>query len=190
MGGTSVNTIAADACLELDLRSISPQSLEVIIGQVLSLVDEANCNGRDAIKVSAELIGDRPAGEIPADQLLVKLALECYAVKGISVKLNIGSTDANEPLHRGMPAICVGLTAGGGPHTMGEYIDTQPLVQGLGFLIDFIQAIYLQGINIPLATAAQANRIRISRAAAPCESGKTRSGLISISASIGKSAES
>jgi acetylornithine deacetylase/succinyl-diaminopimelate desuccinylase-like protein len=148
-GGTSVNTIAADASLELDLRSVSPYALQVVIDQVLSLVEQANRKGGDAIKVGAEVIGDRPAGEIPADHPLVRLALECCAANGINAKLNIGSTDANEPLSRNLPAICVGLTTGGGAHTMGEYIDNQPLAQGLGMLVDLIQAIFRQGINNP-----------------------------------------
>lgn len=146
-GGISVNTIASDASLELDLRSVSPHELEVIIGQVMSLVEEANRNGGDSIKVVAEMIGDRSAGEISADHPLVKLAMECYARKGVNLKLNIGSTDANEPLRRGVPAICVGLTTGGGAHSLGEYIDTQPLPQGLELLVDLIQSIFQQGIN-------------------------------------------
>jgi tripeptide aminopeptidase len=148
-GGTSVNTVAADASLELDLRSVSPHALQVVVDQVMSLVDEANHKGGEPIKVSAEVIGDRPAGEISSDHPLVKLAMESYATKGMSAKLNIGSTDANEPLNRGIPAICIGLTTGGGAHTMGEFIDTQPLAQGLVIMVDLIQAIFKQGINNP-----------------------------------------
>ncbi len=84
------------------------------------------------------MIGDRPAGEIPADHPLVKLAMECIIGNGISVRLNIGSTDANVPLSRGLPAICVGLTTGGGAHTLGEYIDIKPITQGLGILVDLV----------------------------------------------------
>jgi tripeptide aminopeptidase len=146
-GGTSVNTIASDASLELDLRSVNTQALNVLIGQVLSIVEEANRKGGDAMLVKEEVIGNRPAGEIPADHPLVKLAMECYARKETNVKLNIGSTDANEPLSKGIPAICVGLTTGGGAHTVGEYIDTQPLAQGLGILVDIIQTIFRRGID-------------------------------------------
>ncbi len=146
-GGTSVNTIAADANLELDLRSIDTQALNILIGQVLAIVEETNRKYGDAIIARAEVIGDRPAGEIPADHPLVKLAAECYARKGTSVKLNIGSTDANVPLSRGLPAICVGLTTGGCAHTLGEYIDTQPLEQGLSIIVDIIQTIFRRGIK-------------------------------------------
>jgi acetylornithine deacetylase/succinyl-diaminopimelate desuccinylase-like protein len=147
-GGTSVNTIAADASFELDLRSESPQALNDLIKQVELVVEEADRIGDGAIRVSAEVIGDRPAGELQEEHPLVKLAMERYAEIGINASLNIGSTDANEPLSRGLPAICVGLTTGGGAHTLSEYIDTKPLAQGLGVLVDLIQAIFREGINI------------------------------------------
>ena len=141
-GGTSVNTIAADASCELDLRSEKSQTLTLLIDQVLHLVEEANHNSREAVIVEAEVIGDRPAGEIPPSHPLVELALDCYKSNGINAELNIGSTDANEPLSRGLPAICVGLTTGGRSHSIEEYIDTKPLPLGMGILMDLIQAIY------------------------------------------------
>jgi len=141
-GGTSVNTIAADASFELDLRSESTRVLKNLIEQVESLVEDADRKGGEAVRVNAEVIGDRPAGEIPADHPLVKTAIECFARNGIKAKLNIGSTDANVPLSRGLPAICVGLTTGGGSHTLGEYIDTKPVAQGLGIVVEIIQTIF------------------------------------------------
>ena len=42
-----------------------------------------------------------------------------------------GSTDANLPLSRGLPAVAVGLTTGSGAHTVHEYIQTEPLAKGL-----------------------------------------------------------
>jgi acetylornithine deacetylase/succinyl-diaminopimelate desuccinylase-like protein len=148
-GGTSVNTIAADASLELDLRSVSPQALDEVIFKVLSLVEEFDQKGGDRIKFTAEVIGDRPAGEIPADHPLVKLAIECHARHGIESRLNIGSTDANEPLSRGLPAICIGLTTGGGAHSKGEYLDIPPLAQGLEILTEIVHTAFNRGINLP-----------------------------------------
>jgi tripeptide aminopeptidase len=146
-GGTSVNTIAGDASLELDLRSENTQALTVLISQVLAVVEETNRKFGDAIIADAAMIGDRVPGQIPADHPLVRIALESYSRKGINVKLNIGSTDANVPLSLGLPAICVGLTTGGGAHTMGEYIDTPPLDQGLAILVDIVQTIFHRGID-------------------------------------------
>ncbi len=148
-GGTSVNTIAADANFELDLRSENIQVLNNLSDRVASLVEAADRKGGKAIRVNAEVIGDRPAGEIPADHPLVKAAIECFARNGIKVKLKIGSTDANVPLSRGLPAICIGLTTGGGSHTLEEYIDARPVAQGLGIVADIIQGIYRVGIKNP-----------------------------------------
>jgi tripeptide aminopeptidase len=146
-GGTSVNSIAAEARCELDLRSESPQGLTALSDEVLKLVEEANRNSRQEVKVEPEVIGERPVGEIPESHPLVKLAVDCYVANGIHSKLSIGSTDANEPLSRGLPAICVGLTTGGGSHSITEYIDTKPVSLGLGILVDVIRAIDRGGIN-------------------------------------------
>jgi acetylornithine deacetylase/succinyl-diaminopimelate desuccinylase-like protein len=43
----------------------------------------------------------------------------------------IGSTDANIPLAMGIPAVCVGITTGGNAHTVDEYIDVEPVTQGM-----------------------------------------------------------
>jgi acetylornithine deacetylase/succinyl-diaminopimelate desuccinylase-like protein len=141
-GGTSVNTIAAHATLQLDLRSESKAMLAKLVHQVEELVAQAHMKGGEAIQVEAKIIGDRPAGEIPADHPLVKLAVKCLAEIGIEARLNIGSTDANEPLSQGLPAICVGLTTGGGTHTIDEYIDIKPVEKGLGFLVKLVHAVF------------------------------------------------
>jgi len=141
-GGTTVNTIAAEASLQLDLRSTNSQALGILINQVETLVDQANQKGGDGFRVESEVIGDRPSGEIRADHSLVGLAVKSLEAYGITARLNIGSTDTNEPLSRGFPAICVGLTTGGGSHTVNEYIDIKPIAQGLGALVGLVQAVF------------------------------------------------
>ena len=144
-GGTSVNTIAADANLLLDLRSVSPRVLVNVSNQVEELVHLADLRGGEEVKVEAVVIGSRPAGEIPSDHPLVQLGIACSAVHGQKIKLNIGSTDTNEPLSRGLPAICIGLTSGRGAHTLSEYIDTKPLERGLWILSDLVQSVFEKG---------------------------------------------
>jgi len=136
-GGTSVNTIAPEASLELDLRSEDPQALETLIGQVQTLMEQANHPGQ--IQFTTEMIGNRPAGEIPPDHPLVKLAIDCLAEQEVQPQLSIGSTDANVPLSQGLPAVCIGLTTGGGAHTAKEYINTPPLEKGLAQLVMLIK---------------------------------------------------
>jgi acetylornithine deacetylase/succinyl-diaminopimelate desuccinylase-like protein len=141
-GGTSVNTIAAQASCELDLRSEDSTTLRLLSASVESLIEEENRSGGQEVKVKAEVIGERPSGELRVDHPLVTRALQCYARYGIKPSLNIGSTDANVPLSRGLPAICIGLTTGGGAHTQDEYIDIGPVGMGLGIVADLIQAVF------------------------------------------------
>jgi len=138
-GGTTVNSIAAQADCLLDLRSEGDESIAYVASQVEGLVEAGN---RSGVQLSWELAGTRPAGELPQDHPLVKLAVSCLEAQGIQPLLNIGSTDANLPLSRGLPAICIGLTSGGGAHTTGEYIHTLPLLQGLGQLLTLVEGAF------------------------------------------------
>ena len=138
-GGSSVNTIAAEAMLELDLRSEDIGELEMLAGQVAELVRQA---GRQGVSIQMELIGQRPAGEIPPDHPLVRLAQDCLRKVGIEPHLNIGSTDANLPLSRGLPAVTIGLTTGGGAHSVHEYLNLAPLEKGMEQAVELVSRVW------------------------------------------------
>lgn len=135
-GGTSINTVAAEASLELDMRSESPTALAELVAKVDGLIESANKPG---VQVRSESIGQRPGGSIPADHPLVKLALACTSMQGIEPRLIGGSTDANVPLSRGLPALVMGVTTGGGVHTTGEYVDVEPVGRGMEVLVQFVE---------------------------------------------------
>jgi tripeptide aminopeptidase len=135
-GGSSVNTIAAEAVLELDLRAESGESLEALAGQVGEIVRAANKAG---VAAELETIGNRPYGELPAEHGLVRLAQECLRGVGVEPHLNIGSTDANLPLSRGLPAITVGLTSGGRAHSVEEFINVGLLEKGIEQLVHLVR---------------------------------------------------
>src|SRR5215212_6792457 len=97
-GGTSVNVIASEASLDLDLRSEGQASLAQLIAAVERLIGHAN---RSDIQVQAEVIGQRPAGEMSPTHPLVNLAEECLREQGLNPILTSGSTDANVPLSKG-----------------------------------------------------------------------------------------
>jgi len=140
-GGFSVNTIAAQASLELDLRSEEMTSLSNLIREAEALVAESN---REGIAFTAEIIGQRPAGEIPPDHPLVRVAAEALARLGIRPDLAIGSTDASLPLSRGLPCICLGLSRGQGVHTTQEVLYTRPLAQGLAQLVTVVRSVFTE----------------------------------------------
>lgn len=134
-GGTSINTIAAHASFDLDLRSENSGTLRSLVREVKRVIDAANQPG---VTVDMERIGKRPAGEIPASHPLVQLAQKCLLQEGITPHLEIASTDANIPLSRGFPAICIGLTGGGHAHTTAEFLDIEPVQRGMGQLLRLV----------------------------------------------------
>lgn len=138
-GGTSINTIASQAYFELDLRAEDQTTLSRLSERVRRAILRREKNG---VALSVEPIGHRPAGELPVNHPLVALAQDVLRHLNIPVTLEIGSTDANIPLSRGYPAICIGLTRGSCPHTSREYIEIQPLAAGMQQLLHLIERIW------------------------------------------------
>jgi di/tripeptidase len=134
-----VNSIASEAHLELDLRSEGTSALANLVRQVEQIVKSA---GKPGVKMSLELIGRRPAGKLASTHPLVRLAKRALQKRGIRPNLTIGSTDANLPLSRGLPALTIGLSTGFGAHTANEYIHTQPVMQGLEQLVEVVEAAF------------------------------------------------
>ncbi|MBK6792218.1 MAG: M20/M25/M40 family metallo-hydrolase [Anaerolineales bacterium] len=135
-GGTGVNVLAAESKCELDLRSEDPAALAKLVSQVEEIILHWNHEG---VRIQAEIIGERPAGEIPAEHPLVKAAVSCLLEQGVEAVLTTGSTDANIPLSKNIPAVVLGITAGGGAHTLGEYIETEPIEKGMESLVRFVE---------------------------------------------------
>jgi acetylornithine deacetylase/succinyl-diaminopimelate desuccinylase-like protein len=128
-GGVSVNTIAPDASCLLDLRSIDESALRRLSDRVTRLVDRSNRG--DSVEYTAESIGERPAGVVPADSPIVQIAASTLAALGLEPRFDASSTDANVPIAAGIPAVCVGLTTGGNVHRTDEYIDVEPVPMGV-----------------------------------------------------------
>lgn len=139
-GGTSVNSIAQTAHMELDLRSEDEGSLTDLEQALLDLLQEPM---EDELTLDAEIIGERPGGAIPSDHPLVVAAKESLLAAGIqSIQLETGSTDANMPLSLGLPAVCVGISHGGEAHSLEEYIELDPIPRGFEALLSLIEKAY------------------------------------------------
>jgi len=137
-GGVSVNTIAPSAVALVDVRSEDSGVLEKLARKVERVCATAR---RPGVAVQCELIGARPAGEIPPTHPLVQAAQAALRGAGVYPNLGIASTDANAPLARGLPAVCLGLTEGGNAHTINEFILTRPLEKGLRALTSLVLAL-------------------------------------------------
>lgn len=119
-GGQSVNSISADSSMLIDIRSADAAVLAKVEQQIKDAIAQGvadtnqrwNGSGANAISAELTLIGDRPAGQMGKDALIVKTALAAATVQGRPALLDSAhSTDANLPMSLGVPAIT--MSAGG-----------------------------------------------------------------------------
>ncbi|HZS08860.1 MAG TPA: M20/M25/M40 family metallo-hydrolase [Blastocatellia bacterium] len=130
-GGTSVNSIAHTAWMEVDMRSESAAELARVDAQfkraVQEALDEENAFWQSSVKltVEAKLVGQRPVGEQPADAPIIRVALAADAAMGIKSATGASSTDSNLPMSLKIPAITIdGGGKGRGAHSPEESFDT------------------------------------------------------------------
>lgn len=131
-GGTGVNVIAECAEMLLDMRSVSPSALDDLDRRVRRILDVVRKHG---VEIGVEVVGDRPAGSITTTHPLVRTCSAVLAHLGAAPQYAAASTDANAALGRGLPAVTLGVTRGGGAHTLGEWIEVAPMVRGVQQII-------------------------------------------------------
>jgi acetylornithine deacetylase/succinyl-diaminopimelate desuccinylase-like protein len=141
-GGTSINAIPSECWMEIDLRSSEPRALAALDASLLNAVDASvreenqRWGGRGAITVVKELVGDRPSGQTAESAPIVQTALAAARALGVAMPRSESSTDANVPIHLGIPAITVGAGGrGADAHTLGETFDTTDAWRGTQYAL-------------------------------------------------------
>ncbi len=131
-GGTSVNSIAHTAWMEVDMRSESASELQKLDAEfkrvIQAALDEENTRGAAGKKLTVEIksVSQRPAGVQAKDSPIVQIALAADKALGIASSLESSSTDANIPISLGIPAITIdGGGTGKGAHSLDENFDTK-----------------------------------------------------------------
>jgi tripeptide aminopeptidase len=131
-GGTSVNAIASDAWLELDLRSEDGPTLVTLRTRARTALDTALRQEIDEssrgvpLVMKVETIGERPCGRTPSDDPVVEAAVAATRVVGSVPELAASSTDANVPIALRVPAVAMGAGGrAGGVHTTDEWFENQ-----------------------------------------------------------------
>jgi tripeptide aminopeptidase len=127
-GGTSVNAIPFESWAEIDMRSEDPTQLELLdslfqrcVARALAEHNEARTRG-PALTVEIEPIGNRPSGKVAEETPLIQRALAATRYFGIEPILGSGSTDANVPIARGVPATTISRGgSSGGAHSLNEW---------------------------------------------------------------------
>jgi tripeptide aminopeptidase len=128
-GGTSVNAIAGEARMAVDMRSDSTEELLKLEARLLDLVKQAVVeeNARwksDKMSVEIKLIGDRPAGIVAMDSPIVQATQRAVSAitRGPRVTFAGSSTDSNLAMSLGIPAVTIGGGGEGGNwHSRNEW---------------------------------------------------------------------
>lgn len=156
-GGTSVNTIAPDARMAVDIRSDETGALLDTEKKVLAAIDEAVAEENKrwdvtTLSASSKLIGDRPGGRTGSDSVIVEAAVRSNAAFGHKTLLTGASTDANVPMSLGIPAIIIGGGGKtGGFHALSEWIDVTDGWKGAqNALVTVLGLVGVQGVSEPL----------------------------------------
>lgn len=158
-GGTSVNAIAADAEIGLDMRSNSAAELAKLEAKMLAIAraaaDDENARWKQPgrVKVDIKLVGDRPAGAQARDSLITQVGVR--AAQSLGVKdffIGGSSTDSNTPIALGIPAITLGGGGvGGGSHSPGEWYSPLNAWRGpQNTLLAALALVGVEGVSEPL----------------------------------------
>jgi len=130
-GGTSVNSIASEAWMEVDLRSSASSALTALDAALQKAIDASVLEENErwgtprVVTVIKEHVGDRPPGETSAQSAIVRMAVEVHRALNLPFSLHESSTDSNIPMSLGIPAITIGGGGRGtGAHSVGESFDT------------------------------------------------------------------
>jgi tripeptide aminopeptidase len=133
-GGTSINTIAAGAEAQLDLRDRDDARLQRRVDAVQEALRAAGVQVRG--------VGRRPGGATDPGHPLVAAARAARADAGLPpAEETASSTDANAALGRGIAAVSVALTRGDGAHTLEEHVELAPLGAGLAAVESLVAAL-------------------------------------------------
>lgn len=147
-GGTSVNSIASRASMQVDMRSVDPAALQRVDAEFRRAVQEAlaaeNARWRSDVRLTVEVdsIGVRPAGRQPESAPIVRAAVEAGRSLGFTPETGASSTDANIAISLGIPAVTIdGGGRGGGSHSVGEWFDSRGSDLGTRWALLFVSAL-------------------------------------------------
>ena len=127
-GGTSINSIAFESWMEIDMRSGSQAKLDDIdavlqaaIEQALQEENAARLDGPE-LTVEVKRVDTRPAAQGDSQSPIVQRAMAATVSYGIEPELRISSTDANLPISKGIPAVTMSRGGvSGGSHSPDEW---------------------------------------------------------------------
>ena len=176
-GGTSVNSIAIECSMLVDMRSNGKKELDEVDAKFHKLLQEAvdEENGRWArdkekfsdkftrpgatplcerkVELIVEKVGDRPVGNQDFEDTIVQAAKGAYESMGLEPSFSpAGSVDANIPISLGIPGLAVGCGGqAGGAHSASEWYIPDNISVGQAKLILLVMGLIgVEGVCDPL----------------------------------------
>jgi acetylornithine deacetylase/succinyl-diaminopimelate desuccinylase-like protein len=146
-GGEHLTGVPTEAWIDVDLRSLDPERLGTMSGEVERLArraarDASHTSPTQALHCAITVLGERPAGRIESRHPLVTAAESATRAVGREPQSASASTDANVPLARGIPAIAIGAGGtGSAMHTADEWYDDTGSEFGLERAIRLVAAL-------------------------------------------------
>ena len=133
-GGTSVNSIAMEAVMDVDMRSESAEELAKVDVKIRKAIDDAVAaelarwpGSTKGLSVRIDTIGIRPTGAQADTARIVRAALATAQQVGFKPSIGASSTDSNYPISIGVPAVTIdGGGNGSGAHSIGEWYEDGP----------------------------------------------------------------
>lgn len=172
-GGTSINSIPAEARAKVDLRSEDQERMDLLAELLTATVEKAvayensrsniveggsRAGGRVVARVKE--IGSRPGGGLAEGEPMLEYLLAVNAHLGIRSQMDCSSTDANIPLSLGLPAVSIGAGGqGGGAHTPAEWYSPEGREIGLRRIFLAVCLLTIAEDRIPAETFSRIPRL-------------------------------
>jgi tripeptide aminopeptidase len=142
-GGTVFNAIPREAWFTVDLRSLDNATQDKLAAAVVSAAKQAAEMEGVGFRVEEKSFVDyakaRPQSErLNQPVVQTALAVENYFRKNGSPAIlpaDLGSTDANNAVGMGIPAVAVGAVMDHQPHRLEEYAEASSIVPGIKSLL-------------------------------------------------------
>ena len=157
-GGSAVNAISAEAQMQIDLRSNDAAALADLERNIMAAADAAVVDenarwGSNAMRVTSELLGDRPTGAAHNDTPIVHAAVQAWLALGQpQPTLSAASTDSNVPMGLGIPAVTLdGGGVGDKAHSPDEWYEpTQSWLGPQSVLLTTLALVGIDRVSKPL----------------------------------------
>ena len=138
-GGSSINTIAANASFLFEYRSDSKADSEVMQAYLASVIEETR---KEGVEITIEVLGERPAmGEVDEEHMkkVIDRVIEVRThFTGVTPKIRAGSTDLNASYSLGIAGACFGGYIGEGEHSKAEYLEIESLEPGMKIVMTMV----------------------------------------------------